>query len=198
MNIIRDLSELDLQGTYSYADYLQWQFGETLELIKGKISLMSLAPRRQHQRISFNLSRLLGNTLSNKTCQIYAAPFDVCLPDSSPTTDHKRIHTVVQPDLSVICDLTKLDDRGCLGAPDLVVEITSPATIKKDFNEKYGLYETAGVGEYWIVVPEGNFLHQYVLNPQARFELMGIFEKDDRIQSYLFDNLSFQLKEIVE
>src|SRR6185503_18824286 len=129
------LSDLDISKTYTYADYLKWTFDERLELIKGKIFKMSPAPGSLHQRISLRLARWIGNYLDGNPCEIFTAPFDVRLPRKSK--DDKDILTVVQPDICVICDVNKVDEKGCLGAPDLVVEILSPGNNKKELKNKY-------------------------------------------------------------
>jgi Uma2 family endonuclease len=149
------LSDLDISKTYTYADYLKWTFDERLELIKGKIFKMSPAPGSIHQRISHRISLKLGNYLIGKSCEIFVAPFDVRLPRLS--INDKEILTVVQPDICVICDPAKIDAKGCLGAPDVVVEILSPGNNKKELKNKYEAYEEAGVLEYWIIQPDENF-----------------------------------------
>ncbi|MDR3696451.1 Uma2 family endonuclease [Mucilaginibacter sp.] len=154
-------SDLDLTKTYTYADYLKWTFDERLELIKGKIFKMSPAPGSIHQRLSHRLSLKLGNYLLGKPCEIFTAPFDVRLARRS--INDKQIFTVVQPDVCVICDPEKVDDRGCLGAPDLVVEILSPGNNKKELKNKYEVYEEAGVLEYWIIQPVEKTFFKYTL-----------------------------------
>ncbi|MGA0560291.1 Uma2 family endonuclease [Larkinella sp. VNQ87] len=144
---------------YTYADYLTWQLVEgrsdvSVELIKGKVARMSPAPKRIHQAISFNLSRILGQQLKGKSCRAYAAPFDVRLATLDVVTN-ESIETVVQPDLSVICDPAKLDDQGCMGAPDWIIEILSPGSLARDTKEKFDLYEENGVKEYWQGRPRG-------------------------------------------
>ncbi|TAE27340.1 MAG: Uma2 family endonuclease [Cytophagales bacterium] len=177
MSTITDISQLDPKGTYTYADYLKWRFDEQVELIKGKIYLMSPAPKRMHQSASKRLSSILFNYFEEKRCEVYDAPFDVRLPIPNPKKSG-QIHTVVQPDICVICDLSKLDDDGCLGAPDLIVEITSPRTAKKDFNEKFLLYEEAGVREYWIVQPKEKAINVYVLE-NGEYQLVDVYESGD-------------------
>ena len=132
MSIITDINQLDLKKKYTYADYLSWQFTERVELIKGWIYKMSPAPRRLHQTVSGNLFFELKSFFKECNCKVYEAPFDIRLKKRKGTD--QEIDTVVQPDISVFCDLTKLDDRGGIGAPDLVVEITSDSTMKKDYN----------------------------------------------------------------
>ena len=128
---ITQLSQLDLNAEYSYADYLTWLFDETVELIKGKI-LMNPAPNFNHHYISKNFLVDIGYFLKGKPCQVFHAPFDVRLYDRKKSiVANQDIFTVVQPDLSVICDSHKLDSQGCLGAPDWIIEIISPSSAKK-------------------------------------------------------------------
>ena len=141
---ITSLDQLDPDGTYTYADYLLWQFQERVELLRGKIHQMSV-PSVKHQRISIRFSRLLTNALWQTPCQVFAAPFDVRL---LRTREDKHVTTVVQPDLCVICDSSKLDDRGCNGAPDLIIEILSPGNSRTEMKDKFELYQEAGVLEY--------------------------------------------------
>src|SRR5215469_3074496 len=117
-------ADLNLSLEYSYADYLRWTFKERLEIIKGKVLKMSPAPNVDHQRLTGDIGRRLGNFLYGQRCEVFVAPFDVRLPDRS--TRDSDIFTVVQPDLCVVCDPAKIDRRGCLGAPDIAVEILSP------------------------------------------------------------------------
>lgn len=193
--MITDISQLDPNGTYTYADYLKWQFDESVELIKGKLYQMSPAPRRAHQRAVSQLLIDVGTYLDDKTCQIYTAPFDVRLPVRNERKPD-QLHTVVQPDICVICDTAKLDDAGCLGAPDWVIEVTSPRTIKKDFNEKFNLYEQSGVREYWIVVPREDFVHVYTLE-DGKYALVDIYETGD-IPSRIFPELTIAHERIFE
>jgi len=156
------LSDLDLTKSYSYADYLQWTFEDRLELIKGKIFKMTPAPAPLHQRISWRLSGELYSYLKNKSCQAYAAPFDVRLPRKGENED-KKIFTVVQPDISIICNPLQVDGRGCTGAPDIVIEILSPGNNQKELRNKYEVYEEAAVKEYWIVSPQDKTFLKYTL-----------------------------------
>jgi len=115
---------LDLSKRYTYADYLTWMDEKRREIFNGFVKLMTPAPSRKHQEISFNLTRILGNYLIRKNCKAYHAPSDVRLPKGKTQKDNE-IYTVVQPDIYVVCDLSKLDEKGCLGAPDLIIEIVS-------------------------------------------------------------------------
>lgn len=137
--------------SYTYADYLKFTFDDKVEIIKGKIYKMSPAPSSSHQAISIKLSTDLYLYFQAHNCSVFAAPFDVVLPVSGK--DFEASDRVVQPDLCVICDPAKIQERGCFGAPDWIIEILSPHTAKKDLNDKYDLYEESGVLEYWIVDP---------------------------------------------
>ncbi|MBD1394069.1 Uma2 family endonuclease [Mucilaginibacter glaciei] len=159
---VMQLADLDLNKTYSYADYLKWTFEERLELIKGKIFEIIPAPASKHQMISMVLSGELYIFFKGKNCKAYAAPFDVRLPRKRDDGD-KEIFTVVQPDVCVICDLSKLDKRGCIGAPDIVVEILSPGNNQTELRNKYEVYEESGVLEYWIISPQDKTFLKYTL-----------------------------------
>jgi Uma2 family endonuclease len=193
--MIMDINELDLNKTYSYADYLTWQFQEKLELIKGKIFKMSPAPSTNHQRISRKLTGIMLSAFKNHSCELFVAPFDVRLIDKKKSTLDKEIFTVVQPDLCVICDETKIDERGAIGAPDLVIEILSPGNSNKEMKYKFDLYEEAGVQEYWMVNPADKTLFIYVLKENQFIGMHPLIE-EDLIQSKLFPDLDFQLAEI--
>ena len=155
------LSDLDLSKTYTYADYLKWTFNERLELIEGKIFKMGPAPGSVHQLISGVIFAELYNHLKGKPCKVFHAPFDVRL--TRRLKDNKDIQTVVQPDISVVCNPRKIDERECLGAPDIVVEILSPGNNKKELQNKYEVYEENGVTEYWIIHPTEKTFLKYTL-----------------------------------
>jgi Uma2 family endonuclease len=176
---------------------LNWTIEERLELIKGKIFKMSPAPSLKHQLISSELHLLLGNYLKNKPCKLFAAPFDVRLYDKKKSVKKdKDIFTVVQPDLCIICDKSKLDERGCLGAPDLIIEILSPTNTHKEMREKFEIYEEAGVKEYWIVnYVERNVLI-YKLNEEGKYIGLKPFVEEDTITTSLFPNLEVNLEEV--
>jgi len=148
---------------HSYADYLTWTDDTMREIIDG-IAYTFSAPFRNHARaISIFFGKAWSHIHRKKgKCEIYTAPFDVRLPTNGETDDDK-IYNVVQPDICVVCDPSKLDERGCIGAPDLVVEVFSPSTGKRDMNEKFFLYEKAGVGEYWIVYPNDKAVTVFLL-----------------------------------
>jgi Uma2 family endonuclease len=189
---------LDTTKRYSYADYLTWMDDMRREIYDGFVKLMTPAPNIKHQGISFNLSRLMGNYLINRNCRGFAAPSDVRLPKNKNNSD-ETIFTVLQPDLYVVCDLSKLDDRGCLGAPDLVIEITSPKTARRDLKDKYQIYEQHGVREYWIVNPSDENVLTFVLDANGKFQLAGLYAGDDKIPVHIFDgDLQIDLTEVFE
>ena len=205
--MITSLDQLDLTKKYSYADYLTWQFEEFVELIKGKIMPMS-APTRLHQKTSMRLSKLFINHIDNNgfDCEVYAAPFDVRLlrnPNEPLETrlqkTDKEIYTVVQPDICVICDLEKLDDRGCVGAPNLIIEIVSEksaANAKRDVVDKYEMYAENGVPEYWLARPVEKTVQKFLLNASNKYESQGYFAIDDEITCSVLPNLTIQINDI--
>jgi Uma2 family endonuclease len=154
---------------------------------------MSPAPRRRHQAVSGNLSFEMKKYFNTCNCQIYEAPFDVRLKKNKGSDS--QVNTVVQPDISVFCDLSKLDDRGAIDAPDLVVEITSDSTMKKDYNEKFNLYEENGVQEYWIANPDSKTIEIFT-KVEDKFESIGVFNVNDgatEVSSVLFPDLQVDL-----
>ncbi|WP_428656225.1 Uma2 family endonuclease [Runella sp.] len=195
MAIITDINELDLDGFYTYADYLKWQFDERIELIKGKIFKMSPAPNVRHQRISARFHLQIGNAFRRKPYQLFYAPFDVRLYNRQKSLNaNKDIYTVVQPDLCVICDDAKLDERGCIGAPDLIIEILSPGNSKREMDQKYELYQESGVLEYWLVEPVDEAVFVYVLNEQGVY--IGLKPATTTLTSSSFPDLTIDLEEI--
>jgi len=189
-----ELDDLDLSLEYSYADYLQWTFEDRLEIIKGKIFKMSPAPSPVHQRISMEISRELSNYLKGKSCEVFSAPFDVRLPHRGKK--NREITTVVQPDLCVICDPTKVDRRGCLGAPDIIIEILSPGNSKKELKNKYEVYEESGVKEYWMIVPEIPAAFVYILNPDGRYEGVRPLYDETVLATPILPGFHLDLKEV--
>ena len=152
---------------YTYGAYATWPNDERWELIEGVAYNMSPAPSSRHQEIVWNFIRVFDRYFDGKPCKPFAAPFDVLLP-SSPDQRETDIDTVVQPDLGVIRDRSKIKDFGCLGAPDLCVEILSYWTKKKDVAEQFSLYERVGVREYWIVDPADKTIALYGLEEAAQ------------------------------
>ncbi|MDR0725496.1 MAG: Uma2 family endonuclease [Prevotellaceae bacterium] len=187
---------LDAAKRYTYADYITWTDDKTRELFDGFVKLMSPAPKAMHQKINGILFARLFNIIEKNKgdCQVFHAPFDVRLPKNGETEDN-RIYTVVQPDICVICDTVKIDERGCLGAPDMVVEVQSPATAKYDLNEKFTLYEKAGVREYWVVFPYDKSILLFVLQPDGKYDNGTLYETG-KIPVNIFDGIEIDLTNI--
>ena len=190
---------LDPSKQYTYADYLTWKFEERVELFRGFIARMS-APNRRHQEVSMQMTGLLFNFFKGHNCRLYSAPFDVRLPKPEHLRKNdKDIYTVVQPDLCVVCDLEKLDERGCVGAPDLVVEILSPGNSKKEMTTKFDLYQEHGVKEYWIIDPTSNFALVYTLDEQTQtFINKRPLEVEDTLRSNIFPGLEIEMSKVFE
>ena len=191
------IEEPDLAGTYTYADYLTWQWGEMTELIHGKIFKMSPAPGSLHQQVSGELFRQVANFLKSKKCKVFSAPFDVRLPSPQKNKADREIITVVQPDLCVVCDPSKIDERGCLGAPDWIIEILSRYTSSKDLNVKFDVYEAAGVKEYWVVHPSEQTVLVYALDKYGKYVgKLRPFVRTETISPMLFPDLSISLEQV--
>lgn len=176
---------------YSYKDYLTWSNDERWELIGGIPYNMSPAPLTRHQEILSEMTTEFGAYLRGKSCQSFVSPFDVRLFTENRGND--SIHDVVQPDLTVVCDPKKIDKNGCTGSPDLVVEILSPSTAKKDKTTKRDLYEKAKVKEYWIVDPENEFVEVFILKNDDKYEFPDVYSDGDHIKVRLFTDLEIDL-----
>ncbi|GHV16925.1 hypothetical protein FACS189493_3630 [Spirochaetia bacterium] len=168
---------------YTYADYLEWDEDFRAEIINGEVYAMS-PPLTVHQRIVRKLTIKIGTWLEGKTCELFPAPFGVRL---SPKEDYSD-DTVLEPDLVVICDSAKIDERGCNGAPDLVIEILSPSNTNRDTLVKLNLYLDAGVREYWIVDPKNQYVQIYTLD-QGRYFMTayGICDPNDPLSRFTQD-----------
>lgn len=197
MEKITSLSQLDPNGIYTYADYLTWQFEQTVELIKGKILPMA-APSRRHQAISRELNGVFYNYFKKHQCEFFAAPFDVRLFDKVKTAKaNKDVYTVIQPDICIICDLNKLDEKGCKGAPDLIIEILSPGNSKKEMRIKKRLYEENLVKEYWIIDFDHEQTFQFILDEQQGvYQPPVICVSDEVLECALFSDLKIDLEEL--
>lgn len=189
---ITSLDQLDPDGTYTYADYLLWQFTERVELLRGKIRKMA-EPSMKHQRAVTRFTRIIATALLKTPCQVFVAPFDVRL---ARVREDKAVVTVVQPDLCVICDPSKLDDRGCNGAPDLIIEILSPGNSRTEMRDKFDLYQEAGVLEYWVVSPSENTVQVWKLNEQGRYIGLPYAVEGDILTTPIIPNLEVDLTEI--
>ncbi len=190
-----EFASLDLNSNYTYADYLKWNFKERVELIKGKLFKMSPAPNRLHQDHSGYLFNALYDYLKGNKCKVYSAPFDVRLPGK--TKEDKDIVTVLQPDICVICDQAKLDYKGCLGAPDIVVEILSPGNNVTELRNKYDVYEQAGVTEYWVVSPQDKTFLVYTL-VDNKYQPSRLMVAGDVVNSSVLKGFSIDLANLFE
>lgn len=193
---ITSIDQLSPDGVYTYADYLTWKFDERVELIKGKLFKISPAPSRHHQEISSNLLMTILPYFRDHSCSVFHASFDVRLLDSKKSKKADQdIYSVVQPDICVICDLEKLDDKGCIGAPDWIIEILSPGNSKKELNEKYRLYEENGVREYWIVHPNDQTIAVFELQ-KDRYQLRKLYSSEEEVSVSIFPDLVMDLQEV--
>ena len=194
---ITDISQLDPNQTYTYADYLGWRFTEYVELIKGKLLRKMSAPTSEHQQVATNFTIEIGRYLKGKSCRVYAAPFDVRLLRSTGNGD-AQIKTVVQPDISVVCDRSKIDRRGCLGAPDWIIEIVSPSSLVLDTRTKFDLYAENGVREYWIAYPGEQIVTAYLLDAEGQYELTGTYSEPGPMPSGCLPALAVEWTDIFE
>jgi Uma2 family endonuclease len=191
------VEEPDITGSYTYSDYMKWTVPDMMELIRGKIYKMSPAPRAVHQIVTGEVYRQIANYLKRKKCQVFIAPFDVRLPVSPKKKADKDITTVVQPDICVVCDASKIDERGCLGAPDWIIEVLSPRTSAKDLSIKFEVYEEAGVSEYWVIHPTEQTLIVYILNENGKYQgMLKPYIRTDTVKSITLPELEINLEEI--
>jgi len=182
-----DTLNLDMNKRYTYADYLTWMDDVRRELYDGFIKLMTPAPSMKHQEISFNLTGILRYYLKQKECKGFAAPCDVRFPKNKRIKDNKQIYTVLQPDLFIVCDLSKIENNSCLGAPDFIIEIVSAKNSQRDTRDKFNIYQEHGVREYWIVNPNDENVNVFVLDENGKFQFKGIFSEDDKIPVHIFN-----------
>jgi len=185
------LPSLKPSNNFTYGDYITWPDEERWEIIDGHAYNMSPAPSRRHQEISRQLARPIINFLVDKPCKVYYAPFDVRLPVADEQDED--VENVVQPDIVVICDKAKLDDKGCRGAPDLIIEILSPSTTLKDMNTKLSLYERHGVKEYWIVHPVDNIISVFTLTKDGIYVKPEVYSAEDKIKTSILEGLEIDL-----
>jgi Uma2 family endonuclease len=163
---------------YTVDDIYSLPDGERAELIDGEIYMMA-TPGRVHQEISMVLSTKIRNYIDDKNggCKVYAAPFSVFINEDDIN--------YVEPDISVICDKNKLTDKGCVGAPDWVIEIVSPSSLKMDYMIKLFKYREAGVKEYWIVDPKDKIVYVY----DFANDNMVKYTFDDKVKVNIYDDL---------
>ncbi|OXT05978.1 hypothetical protein CE561_11965 [Thermoanaerobacterium thermosaccharolyticum] len=181
----------DKKEVYTYDDYLNWPDNQRIELIDGQIYLMA-PPSTMHQRVLREIFTIFSVYLKGKKCEAFCAPFGVKFSEKN----EKDIKTVVEPDIAVVCDKSKLDNEGCKGAPDLIVEIVSPSSASKDKIEKFNLYEKYGVKEYWIVEPEEKIISVFTLQDNNRYGRPEPYTVGNKIKVSIFDDLVIDLKDV--
>jgi Uma2 family endonuclease len=179
------------KNKFTYGDYLTWPEEERWELIDGQPYDMTPAPSTFHQSISMEFSIQIGRFLADRGCRIFAAPFEVRLPEADEADE--EIITVVQPDLAVICNPDRLDKRGCRGAPDWIIEIISPSTAARDQISKVALYERHGIKEYWLVHPEDKLVTIRRLNEAGKYGIPSIHEAKGSLPVGIMPELSIDL-----
>jgi Uma2 family endonuclease len=180
-------------GGYTYSDYLKFDMDYMVEVIRGKLFKMSPAPGSTHQEILGKLYVDIAVFLAKKDCKVFVAPYDVILPVKK--IGFAKSQTVVQPDICVICDKSKIREKGCFGPPDWIIEIISPHTTKKDLQLKYDVYEESGVNEYWIVMPKSQVVEVYILE-NNRYLRLGAYAYEDTVAPVTLPGLEITLAEV--
>ena len=182
------------QEQYTFADVLAWDEGEHIEIINGEAFMMA-TPSRIHQEISGELFRQLANFLEGKQCKVYPAPFGVRLFEQDGDSP-ENVDTVVEPNISVVCDRNKLDKHGCKGAPDVIVEILSPSTQRHDQLVKLNLYQRAGVREYWIVDPENKSVRVLLQTGDGTLRTHEVYRQEDVAKVNVLDGCFIELSKV--
>jgi Uma2 family endonuclease len=186
-------SAIEYGHEYTYSDYLKFQYEEMVELIRGKIHLMSPAPRVVHQVISGEFEGIIWKYLKGKKCRMFHAPIDVVLPIANKK--RSKATTVVQPDICIICDTYIIEDKAIFGVPNWIIEILSPATAPKDRGVKFDVYEEAGVSEYWIVSPEYSTVEIFLLE-NGKYIRKHVLDKTNKINPFTLPDLEIDLAEV--
>lgn len=179
---------------YTFADVLTWDSDERAEIIDGEVIMMAPAPARVHQEVSFEFCRQLGNYLKGKRCKAFPAPFAVRLFEQDGDSP-EDVDTMVEPDITVVCDPSKLDERGCKGAPDMVVEILSPSTQRHDRFTKFSLYQRAGIREYWMVDPDSRTAQSFILE-DGHYSVKEFGTAGDKMMVNVLEDCVIDLSEI--
>lgn len=182
------------KARYTFADVLAWADDERTELIDGEAVMMA-PPSRIHQEIVSELIRQFGNYLEGKRCKVYPAPFAVRLFEKDGDSP-EDVDTMVEPDISIVCDRDKLDKHGCKGAPDMVVEILSPSTQRHDRLVKLGLYQRAGVREYWIINPEDQTVQVMLLDGAGVLQLHEVYDRQGVAKVNVLDGCFIELSKV--
>lgn len=182
------------QRRFTFADVLTWDEDERAEIINGEVVMMAPPPTSEHQEISMELSAQLHTYLKGKRCKVYAAPFAVRLFEKDGESPND-VDTMVEPDISVICDTSKVDKHGCKGAPDMVVEILSPSTRRHDRLTKFNLYQRAGVREYWIVDPTDKSVQVFTLE-DGHYTAKDFGATGDKVRVNVLEDCVVDLSEV--
>ena len=183
-------------GHFDYGDYLSWPAGERWELLDGRAWACTggepeMAPPRRHQQVLTALTAMLWQYFQGRSGQVYASPFEVRLTDAQD-----QVQAVVQPDLCVVTQLARLDERGAIGAPEWVLEVVSPLTVAHDFIRKLALYERHQVSEYWIVHPGDETIQAYSLNESGSYARPAVYSQGDTAHCQRFPGLHLDLKQL--
>ena len=190
----QQVEEPDPSLTYTYADYYQWKFLERLELLRGRIFKLAAA-NTAHQRLSLKLAVSLYGYLKGCPCEAFIAPFDVRLPVKNRKRDD-QVTTVVQPDVCVVCDPQKVDDRGVCGAPDLIIEVLSPSNSQYDVRDKFDVYQEAGVREYWVVSPMQENVMVSLLQADGKYGVSTIYKPGDTLHAATVNGFSVDIRQL--
>lgn len=188
MEVNEAVRKFEQDKKYTYADYASWDDENRYELIDGEVHMMS-APSVSHQRTLTKLFLQLAKFLEGKSCEVFVAPFDVCL---NALGDDDT--TVVQPDIVIICDRSILDKKRCNGAPDMVIEITSPSTSRHDRFTKLNKYLQTGVKEYWIVDPDDKLVTVHILE-NGKY-VIAPYEGDETVSVNILDGCQITLTDV--
>lgn len=186
--------EQPIEKYYTFADLLSWGEDERAEIINGNLYMMA-PPSRIHQEVSGELFAQMHDFLSDKPCKVYHAPFGVRLFEQNNDTPD-NVNTVVEPDIAVICDHNKLDDRGCKGAPDMIIEILSPSTAQYDRFVKFNLYQRAKVREYWIVDPHNGTVDVCIPDKNGKFIVSVIYARNDTAKVNILPGCEIDLSKV--
>ncbi|MCR8633350.1 Uma2 family endonuclease [Paenibacillus radicis (ex Xue et al. 2023)] len=184
------MSNPDEKNFHTYQDWLTWE--GSWELINGKAYNMSPAPTSLHQFIVGELHFALRTFFQNRSCYVFVAPFDVLLSESE---EYESPDHVTQPDLFVVCSKGQIAKNGCHGAPTLIIEVLSPSTALKDFNEKFNLYQKYKVQEYWIVDPGNRTAHVYSLQ-DGSYQARHLYTEQEAIQSIVIKDLQVPMSRL--
>ncbi len=196
-NFVENLSDLDANKRYSYADYLTWKFYQRTELHDGKLIVLDNTGT-WHQTVFGKSMFILHDYFKPKNLILIQAPFDVRILNESKHIPDSEVFTVVQPDFSVFDDDEKLDENGGIDAPILVIEILSPLSnnYQNELFDKFNIYEKAGVKEYWVIAPQQKLIMIFTLKKGCFVGLEPIKE-DGIIQSVLFPDLKIKASELL-